>query len=93
MEVTLLGMVTEVRPLQPKKASSGSWYSDLPLSRSSMRRRPRKQGAYIVVANEVHAPMASYSVGFVGSNGLIHADRKFKLQDDTLKDRPFGEWR
>ena len=29
--------------------------------------------------------MASYSVGFVGSKGLIHADEKFKLQDDTLE--------
>ena len=29
--------------------------------------------------------MASYSVGFIGSKGLIHADEKFKLQDDTLE--------
>ena len=29
--------------------------------------------------------MASYSVGFVGSKGLIHADEAFKLQDDTLE--------
>ena len=29
--------------------------------------------------------MASYSVGFVGSKGLIHADETFKLQDDTLE--------
>ena len=28
--------------------------------------------------------MASYSVGFVGSKGLIHADDAFKKQDDTL---------
>ncbi len=28
--------------------------------------------------------MASYSVGFYGSKGLIHADDGFKLQDDTL---------
>ena len=29
--------------------------------------------------------MASYSVGFIGSKGLIHADENFKLQDDTLE--------
>ena len=29
--------------------------------------------------------IASYSVGFVGSKGLIHADEEFKLQDDTLE--------
>ena len=29
--------------------------------------------------------MASYSVGFVGSKGLIHADENFKKQDDTLE--------
>jgi predicted esterase YcpF (UPF0227 family) len=29
--------------------------------------------------------MASYSVGFVGSKGMIHADETFKLQDDTLE--------
>ena len=29
--------------------------------------------------------MASYSVGFYGSKGLIHADEEFKLQDDTLE--------
>lgn len=29
--------------------------------------------------------MASYSVGFVGSKGLIHADENFKNQDDTLE--------
>jgi hypothetical protein len=29
--------------------------------------------------------MASYSVGFYCSKGLIHADEKFKLQDDTLE--------
>ena len=28
--------------------------------------------------------MASYSVGFYGSKGLIHADATFKKQDDTL---------
>ena len=28
--------------------------------------------------------MASYSVGFYGSKGLIHADDGFELQDDTL---------
>ena len=29
--------------------------------------------------------MASYSVGFYGSKGLIHADERFKKQDDTLE--------
>lgn len=29
--------------------------------------------------------MASYSVGFIGSKGLIHADKDFKKQDDTLE--------
>lgn len=29
--------------------------------------------------------MASYSVGFYGSKGLIHADDGFELQDDTLE--------
>ena len=29
--------------------------------------------------------MASYSVGFYGSKGMIHADEKFKLQDSTLE--------
>ena len=29
--------------------------------------------------------IASYSVGFVGSKGLIHADETYKLQDDTLE--------
>ena len=29
--------------------------------------------------------MASYSVGFYGSKGLIHADEDFKMQDDTLE--------
>ena len=29
--------------------------------------------------------MASYSVGFYGSKGLIHADDGFKLQDNTLE--------
>ena len=29
--------------------------------------------------------MASYSVGFYGSKGLIHADEHFKMQDDTLE--------
>ena len=29
--------------------------------------------------------MASYSVGFYGSKGLIHADEDFKMQDDSLK--------
>ena len=29
--------------------------------------------------------MASYSVGFYGSKGLIHADENFKKQDDTLE--------
>ena len=29
--------------------------------------------------------MASYSVGFMGSKGLIHADEHFKKQDDTLE--------
>lgn len=29
--------------------------------------------------------MASYSVGFYGSKGLIHADTTFKKQDDTLE--------
>lgn len=29
--------------------------------------------------------MASYSVGFYGSKGLIHADETFKMQDDTLE--------
>ena len=29
--------------------------------------------------------IASYSVGFVGSKGLIHADENFKLQNDTLE--------
>lgn len=29
--------------------------------------------------------IASYSVGFVGSKGMIHADETFKLQDDTLE--------
>ena len=29
--------------------------------------------------------MASYSVGFYGSKGLIHADKNFKKQDDTLE--------
>lgn len=29
--------------------------------------------------------MASYSVGFIGSKGLIHADENFKFQDDTLE--------
>ena len=29
--------------------------------------------------------MASYSVGFYGSKGLIHADASFKKQDDTLE--------
>lgn len=29
--------------------------------------------------------MASYSVGFIGSKGLIHADEHFKMQDNTLE--------
>ena len=29
--------------------------------------------------------MASYSVGFYGSKGLIHADENFKMQDNTLE--------
>jgi len=29
--------------------------------------------------------IASYSVGFVGSKGLIHADEDFKMKDDTLE--------
>jgi predicted esterase YcpF (UPF0227 family) len=29
--------------------------------------------------------MASYSVGFYGSKGLIHADEDFKMQDNTLE--------
>ena len=29
--------------------------------------------------------IASYSVGFVSSKGLIHADERFKKQDDTLE--------
>ena len=29
--------------------------------------------------------IASYSVGFVGSKGMIHADETFKQQDDTLE--------
>ena len=29
--------------------------------------------------------IASYSVGFVGSKGMIHADENFKKQDDTLE--------
>ena len=29
--------------------------------------------------------MASYSVGFISSKGLIHADEHFKKQDDTLE--------
>ena len=29
--------------------------------------------------------MASYSVGFIGSKGMIHADEDYKMQDDTLE--------
>ena len=40
---------------------------------------------FVTKALTMAQTVASYSVGFVGSKGMIHADEHFKKQDDTLE--------
>ena len=77
-----------VNPDYKDYEGAGDWTSSTLIaalcSRNLLKVKDMTEEAVKEVLNMAQT-MASYSVGFYGSKGLIHADENFKMQDNTLE--------